>query len=346
MDVGRRAGVSGTGINLQTLSTRLALATMLSGLSAALLVVLSGHDPIAALRALATGAFGSRASIGAALDRSTPYLLAGVGVALCFRAGIINIGAEGQIAVGGLGATAAALASPAAGPIVTVILALLAGALCGAAWSGLAALLHLARGVHEVLATLLLNFVALLLVQLLLAGPLGQAGAGFLQSPPIPPAARLPRLPLLGMHPGFPLAVMAAAGGTALLWRTRFGFGLRVLGASRSAAAYAGFRLPVLTILVMLLAGALAGVAGAVEVLGLHRRLVEGYSNGFGFRAVTVALLGLLEPVLVVPAALFVGFMEAGAQSMQREVGVPSSMITVLEGLTVLYVLAATSRRS
>ncbi|WP_428374978.1 ABC transporter permease [Lichenicoccus sp.] len=338
--------MSAPGSALQTLGARLGLAALLTGLSAALLVVLSGHDPVAALQALASGAFGSRSRIGAGLDRSTPYLLAGVGVALCFRAGIINIGAEGQIAAGGLGATAAALGAPASGPIAAITLALLAGALAGALWSGLAALLHLVRGVHEVLATLLLNFVALLLVQFLLAGPLGQAGAGFLQSPPIPLTARLPRLPLLGVHLGFPLALLAAAGGTALLWRTRFGFGLRVLGASRSAARYAGFRLPVLTMLAMLLAGALAGLAGATEILGLHRRLVEGFSNGFGFRAVTVALLGLLEPVLVVPAALFVGFMEAGAQSMQREVGVPTSMVTVLEGLTVLYVLAATAHRA
>nr|WP_321983150.1 ABC transporter permease [uncultured Lichenicoccus sp.] len=337
--------MSGAGSVLQTLGARLGLAALLSGLTAVLLVVLSGHDPVAAVQALAAGAFGTRSLIGAGLDRSTPYLLAGVGVALCFRAGIINIGAEGQIAVGGLGATAAALGAPVGSPVAAITLALIAGALAGAAWSGLAALLHLVRGVHEVLATLLLNFVALLLVQLLLAGPLGQAGAGFLQSPRFPPSARLPRLPLLDVHLGFPLAVLAAAGGTVLLWRTRLGFGLRVLGASRSAARYAGFRPPVLTMLVMLLAGALAGLAGAIEILGLHRRLVEGFSNGFGFRAVTVALLGLLEPVLVVPAALFVGFMEAGALSMQREVGVPTAMVTVLEGLTVLYVLAATSRR-
>ncbi len=336
--------MSGIGAALQTLGGRLGLAALLSGLSAVLLVVLSGHDPVAALRALAEGAFGSGERIGAGLDRGTPYLLAGVGVALCFRAGIINIGAEGQIAVGGLGATAAALAAPADGPVVAISLALLAGAVAGAAWSGLAALLHLVRGVHEVLATLLLNFVALLLVQLLLAGPLGQAGAGFLQSAPLPLSTRLPRLPLMGVHVGFPLALVAAAGGSGLLWCTRLGFGLRVLGASRDAARYAGFRLPMLTLVVMLLAGAMAGLAGGVEILGLHRRLVEGYSNGFGFRAVTVALLGLLEPVLVVPAALFVGFMETGAQAMQREVGVPTAMVTVLEGLTVLYVLAATSR--
>ncbi len=324
---------------------RLGLAALVVALSAVLLVTVSGHDPVSAFRALAGGAFGSAGAIGAGLDRSTPYLLAGSGVALCFRAGVINIGAEGQIAVGGLGATAAALAWPAQSPALAIGGALLAGALAGALWAGCAAALHLWRGVHEVLATLLLNFVALLLVQLLLAGPLGEAGAGFLQSPAIPRVARLPLLPGTDAHGGLLLALAAAAACSALLWRTRFGFGLRVLGASRPASRYAGFHAAGLVAAVMLLSGALAGIAGAVEVLALHRHLVEGFSLGFGFRAVTVALLGLLEPLAVVPAALFVGFLETGAQSMQRQVGVPSALVVVLEGVTVMAVLAATRHR-
>jgi ABC-type uncharacterized transport system permease subunit len=324
---------------------RLGLAALLVALSAVLLVTVSGHDPVSAFRALVIGAFGSAGAIGAGLDRSTPYLLGGAGVALCFRAGVINIGAEGQIAVGGLGATAAVLTWPVENPALAIGAALLAGALAGAFWAGCAATLHLWRGVHEVLATLLLNFIALLLVQLLLAGPLGETGAGFLQSPSIPRAARLPLLLGTNAHGGLLLALTAAAACSALLWRTRFGFGLRVLGASRPASRYAGFHTAGLVAAVMLLAGALAGVAGAVEVLGLHRHLVEGFSLGFGFRAVTVALLGLLEPLAVVPAALFVGFLETGAQSMQRQVGVPSALVIVLEGVTVMAVLAATRHR-
>lgn len=323
----------------------LGLAALLAALTAALLVAVSGHDPVSAFRALVTGAFGSAAAIGAGLDRSTPYLLGGVGVALCFRAGVINIGAEGQIAAGGLGATAASLAWPVENPALAIGAVLLAGALAGALWAGCAAALHLWRGVHEVLATLLLNFIALLLVQMMLAGPLGETGAGFLQSPPIPRAARLPLLAGTHAHAGLLLALAAAAACSVLLWRTRFGFGLRVLGASRPASRYAGFRPAGLVAAVMLLSGALAGVAGSVEILGLHRHLVEGFSVGFGFRAVTVALLGLLEPLAVVPAALFVGFLETGAQSMQRQVGVPSSLVIVLEGVTVMAVLAATRQR-
>ncbi len=327
------------------LAGRIAAAVLLSLLCAGLLVALSGHDPLQALAALADGAAGSPHQLGVALNRATPYLLSGAGVALCFRAGVINIGAEGQIALGGLGAAAAALAVPVADPALAIVVALLGGALAGAAWAGLATAIHLGRRVHEVLVTLLLNFVALLLVQQVLVGPFGQHGAGFLQSPLLPRPSWLPRWPGLDAHPGFPLAVAAAALLSFALWRTRFGFALRVAGSSRPAAAYAGFRLGRLTWGVMLLAGALAGLAGGVEVLGVHRRLIEGFSLGFGFKAVTVALLGALEPLAVAPAALFVGLLETGSQSMQRRIGVPSALVAVIEGLTMLFVLAATVRR-
>jgi simple sugar transport system permease protein len=327
------------------LVVRILIAVLLSMLCAGALVAISGHDPIAAFIALVTGAVGSPHQIGAALNRTTPYLLAGGGVAMCFRAGIINIGAEGQIAVGGMGTAAIALVWSNDLSALATAAALLGGAAAGAVWAGVATAIHLGRRVHEVLATLLLNFVALLLVQQVLAGPLGQFGAGFLQSPLLPRATWLPRIPPFNAHVGFLIAIIAAAALSFTLWRTRFGFALRVAGNSRRAASYAGFSLPLLTWSVMLLAGALAGIAGGIEVLGLHRRLIEGFSLGFGFKAVTVALLGALEPLAIVPAALFVGLLEAGSLSMQRQIGVPSALVVVIEGLTMLFVLAATVRR-
>jgi ABC-type uncharacterized transport system permease subunit len=130
------------------------------------------------------------------------------------------------------------------------------------------------------------------------------------------------------------------------LWLTPFGFAIRVAGRSRRAAAYAGFSMSGLTWAAMLLSGALAGLAGGVEVLGIHHRLIEGFSLGFGFKAVTVALLGAVEPLAVAPAALFVGLLEAGSLSMQRQIGVPSALVVVIEGLTMLFILAATVRRA
>jgi simple sugar transport system permease protein len=186
-------------------------AIALSLLAAAILVALAGQNPLIAFRAMIEGAFGSPYAIGTVLNRTSPYLLAGAGLALCFRAGIINMGSDGQIAAGGMGATATVLAWPGPPSALTAVAALLAAALAGAAWSGIATAIHLGRRVHEVLVTLLLNFVALLLVQLLLAGPLGQVGAGFLQSPPIPRAAWLWRMPHFFFHGGILVGVGRAA---------------------------------------------------------------------------------------------------------------------------------------
>ena len=326
-------------------AVRIAIAIALSLISSALLVLLSGHNPLSAFTAMAMGAVGSPHQIGVAFNRATPYLLAGSGVAVCFRAGVINIGAEGQIALGGAGAAAVALHWPDWAAPLAVPAALAGGAALGALWAAVATAIHLGRRVHEVLVTLLLNFVAALLVQQALAGPLGQFGAGFLQSPAMAARASLWRLSGLDAHIGFLIALVAAAGLSLMLWRTPFGFSLRVAGLSRRAAVYAGFSTSLITWGVMLLAGALAGLAGGVEVLGVHHRLIEGFSLGFGFKAVTVALLGAIEPMAVAPAALFVGLIEAGSLSMQRQIGVPSALVIVIEGLTMLFVLAATVRR-
>ncbi|QCK87598.1 ABC transporter permease [Phreatobacter aquaticus] len=314
----------------------LALATT------ACLILLAGTNPITAYGALVRGAFGSLDRVIFGINKATPYILAGAGVALCFRAKVINIGAEGQIAVGGIGATFIALNAALLPVVLVVPLSLAAGALCGAIWAGLAAIVHLKRGVHEVLCTLLLNFVGVLLVSEVLHGDMGEPGAGFPQSPLIARVARLPKL-ISGtdLHIGILLAVVVVVALHVLFWRTTFGFRLRIMGESRSAADYVGLSVPRATMRVMLLAGGLAGLAGGIEVLGVHLRLIEGFSAGFGFNAVAVALLASLNPLAVLPAGLFLGFLEAGALAMQREVGVPSSLVFVIQGLTMIFVLCA-----
>ena len=288
------------------------------------------------------GAFGSVDRVAFALNKATPYLLAGSGSRCAFAPRSSISAGEGQIAVGGLAATWAALAFPVADPAAAIVLALAAATAGGALWAGVATVIHLSRRVHEVLVTLLLNFVALLIVGEALHGPLGEVGAGFPQSPLLPATAWLPKLwPRTQLHIGIAMAVVAAVVAYVLLWRTTFGFALRVAGASRPAALYAGFSVSRVTVSVMLLAGALAGLAGGVEVLGVHYRLIEGFSYGFGFNAVAIALLGALQPLALIPAALFFGFLEAGALAMQRQVGVPSSLVAVIEGLTMLFILAA-----
>lgn len=328
------------------LFVRIITAICLSMACAALLIALAGHSPLDAFLALLAGAFGSPHQIGVALNRASPYLFAGTGLTICFRAGVINMGADGQIAMGGIGATAMVLFWPGPPSALTAVAALVSAALFGAGWAGIATVIHLGRRVHEVLVTLLLNFVALLLVQLVLSGALGQKGAGFLQSPAFPRGVWLGRIAVFDFHIGILLAIVLACILSFLLWKTPFGFAIRVAGKSRLATGYAGFSVPKITWSVMLLAGALAGLAGGTEVLGLHHRLIEGFSAGFGFKAITVALLGALEPAAVIPASLFIGLLETGALAMQRQIGVPSSLVVVIEGITMLFILTATVRRS
>lgn len=322
------------------------LAFALALLVGAVLILLSGRDPLAAYSALLGGALGSPDRVAFALNKATPYVLTAIGVALCFRAKIINIGGEGQLAIGGVATAWVALNGVALLPAPLLMPAsLVAGMIGGALWAGLAATIRLWRGVHEVLCTLLLNFVALLLVAEILKGEMGEPGAGFPQSPLLPQAAWLPRFPGSTLHLGILLAAAAAILGSLYLWRTTFGFRLRVIGASRSAAAYAGMSFTRSTLAVMLISGALAGLAGGVEVLGIHRRLIEGFANGIGFTAIGIALLAGSNPFVALPAGLLFGLLEAGALSMQRQVGVPSSLVPIIQGLTMVFVLCAIARR-
>ncbi len=319
-----------------------AIAVALALIVTAFFILFSNHNPFVAFWQMARGALGSEDAISFALNKSAPYVLTAAGIALCFRARVINIGGEGQIAVGGICATWTALHVGALPGVLPIVASLAGAALGGAAWAAIAAALRLWRGVNEVISTLMLNFVGLLMVGEVLNGPLGEAGAGFPQSPVVPDGALLPMLlPGSDLHIGIVLALMACAVVAFLLWRTPFGFSVRLLGASASAARYAGVSSTRVLLTVMGIAGALAGIAGGVEVLGVQSRLIEGFSVGFGFKAVAVALLGGLDPLAVIPAGLFFGFVEAGALAMQREIGVPSSLVDIIQGLTMAFVLCA-----
>jgi simple sugar transport system permease protein len=329
------------------IARRLLLALGLALAIAAGLIAAEGVSPLTAYAALLNGAFGASWQWAQDGAKATPYLLCAVGVALCFRGGLINIGGEGQIAIGGLASAWATLRLPGAGPAVAIPVGLLAGMAGGMAWAGLAALLHLWRGVHEVLVTLLMNFIALLMVGRALEGPLADTGAGFPQSPLLPRAAWLPRVVAhTDLTIGLALALAVAVLAHVALWHTVWGFAIRTAGASRRAARYAGFSWPGTVLGMMLAAGATAGLAGAVQVMGIHHRLIEGFSGGFGFVSVAIALLGGLSPLAVIPAALLFGALETGALSMQRQIGVPSSLVAVIEGMMMLFVLAAMAARA
>ena len=318
-------------------------ALLVAALALPALLAASGHAPGPALAALWRGSSGSAyAILSATLVRATPLILAGLAVALAFRAGILNIGAEGQLLVGATAAAAiAAGAGTALGALAPVVM-LAGGAIAGAAWAGIAALLRRRFGVLEVISTLMLNFVAVNLVGWLVRGPLQEPTHVFPQTPSLPMAARLPTL-VAGqrLHAGFPLALALAA----LLWwflrATAAGFRVRAAGASPSAAASAG-RVDVArtTTRAFLASGAIAGVAGAAELAGVTYALYENLSPGYGYTAIAVALLARLHPLGVVATGILFGALEAGANAMQRDAGVPAQLVSVVEALLILLGIA------
>jgi len=297
-----------------------------------------GHAPGPALVALLRGAFGDADAIATTLMKACPLLLTGVAVALSFRGGVWNIGAEGQLVLGALAATAVAtrLLPGAPAPILLPACAL-AGAAGGALLASIAGALRARRGVSEVISTILLNFIALQALALAVHGPLQEASGAYPQSEALPAAALLPAFGRV--HAGVLGAVLVALAAAWGLFRTPEGFRLRAVGLSPVAARFAGISPERETLVALGVAGALAGLAGGFEVMGVTRRLFERLASGTGYTAIAVALLGCLHPLGVIPAALFFGALDAGAGSMQRNAGVPSVVTQVVQGLVILLAL-------
>ena len=328
-----------------TLAWRVVLSVVWSLVVTGVLILMAGKNPFLAYQHIVLGAFGSWPRVVVGLNKAAPYMLAGVGVALCFRGNVANMGSEGQIAMGGLAASVVALIGAGALGLAVLPAALIAGVLGGAAWAAIAAAINLARGVHEVLVTLMMNFIAWLIVAEFLHGPLGEMDAGFPQTPMFENVAWLPKLVArTDLHIGIVIAALAAIVAHVVLWRTVTGFRWRLAGASDKAAHYAGVSRARSVFGLMLVSGVLSGIAGAIEVLGVHYRLIEGFSLGFGFNAIAIALLATLKPLWVIPAALFFAFLETGALSMQRQIGIPSSLVLVIQGLSLIFVLCAVGR--
>jgi simple sugar transport system permease protein len=328
-----------------TLAWRVVLSVVWSLVVTGLLILMAGKNPFVAYQHIVLGAFGSWPRVVVGLNKAAPYMLAGVGVALCFRGNVANMGSEGQIAMGGLTASIVALIGASVLGAAVLPAALLAGILGGAAWAAVAAAINLTRGVHEVLVTLMMNFIAWLIVAEFLHGPLGEIDAGFPQTPLFENLAWLPKLVArTDLHVGIVIAVLAAIMAHVVLWHTVTGFRWRLAGASDRASHYAGVSRARSVFGLMLVSGVLSGLAGAIEVLGVHYRLIEGFSLGFGFNAIAVALLATLKPLWVIPAALFFAFLETGALSMQRQIGIPSSLVLVIQGLSLIFVLCAIGR--
>lgn len=302
-----------------------------------------------ALAALWRGAFGSGYAISSAtLVRAVPLVLTGLAVALAFRAGVFNIGAEGQLLVGASAAAAVASVPGFGGSVLALPVMLVAGAAAGGAWAGVAAWLRRRFDVLEVISTILLNFVAIHLIGFLVRGPLQEPTRIYPQTPMLEESARLPLL-IAGsrLHAGALLALALAIALWAFLRETAAGFRLRVTGANAAAAASAGeIDIAAVATRAFLASGAIAGIAGAVEVTGVTYALYENISPGYGYTAIAVALLARLHPLGILAAGTLFGGLEAGAAAMQREAGVPASLVHALVAVAILGVVAATRPRA
>lgn len=316
-----------------------------------LVLLALGANPIEAYIGMAQGAFGSPNAIADSLVKAVPLLLVGVGICIAYRGGMINIGGEGQIVMGALATTAVVLAFPFLPGLVLIPLALVAGLVGGGFWGGIAGFLKARFKVNEVLSTVMLNAIAVQFMTFLLNGALMDPSSvdntiRIPQTLRFPPWADLPRLVPTRLHFGVLLAIFAAVVVYFLLWRTSVGYRIRAVGFNMVASKYAGIPVNRYQILAITLSGALAGMAGAVEVLGVsHRLFTDGSATGFtgsaGFNGIVAALFGGLHPLGVIPASFLFGALLTGANSLQRTVQVPGAFVTTLDGLVVIFVVAS-----
>jgi len=316
------------------------VAVLLAGLIGAVLLVISGANPLQAYGALFKGAFGSPVAIQRTLEKATPLIFSGLAVAFAFKAGLFNIGAQGQLLIGAIVAAFVGFSIHGLPAIIHAPLALLIGGLAGALYGAIPGALKTYTGAHEVIVTIMLNYIAINITDYLADGPWKDPSPTNIvaRTPKILPSAELP---ILGNIPlGFIFALVAAVVVWWVLYRTTLGYEIRTVGLNSSAAQYAGIRVARTIILTMALSGFLAGLGGAVETQGIVFRYQPGFNAGLGFDGITTALLGKTSPFGVIPAALLLGAMRAGASQMQFDAGVAKEITDVITAFILFFVAA------
>jgi general nucleoside transport system permease protein len=315
-------------------------AVLLALLIGAVLLLISGANPIQAYAALFQGAFGSMPALGRTLEKATPLVFSGLAVAFAFKAGLFNIGAQGQLLFGAITAAALGFAIEGLPAIIHIPLAFLGGALAGALYGAIPGALKVFTGANEVITTIMLNYIAINITDYLADGPWKDTSPGnvIARTPAIQETAQIPSYG--GIPLGFFLAVLAAIVVWWILSRTTLGFDIRTVGLNPSAARYAGIKVGFTIILTMVISGALAGMGGAVETQGIVGRYQPGFNAGLGFDGITIALLGKTSPFGVIPAAILVGAMKAGSSNMQFSAGVAKEITDVIQAMMLFFVAA------
>jgi simple sugar transport system permease protein len=316
------------------------VAVILALLVGAVILQISGASPLQAYSALFKGAFGSVNAIGRTLEKATPLVFGGLAVAFAFKAGLFNIGAQGQLLFGAMVAALIGFGVRGLPVYIHAPLALLGGGLAGGLFGAIPGALKTYTGAHEVITTIMLNYIAINITDYLADGPFKDATPGNIvaRTPMILESARIPNIE--GIPLGFLLAVIVAVIVWWLLWRTTIGFEIRTVGLNPSAARYAGMRVAFTVILTMVLSGFLAGLGGSVETQGVVYRYQPGFNVGLGFDGITIALLGQTHPLGVLPAAILVGAMKAGASQMQFDAHVAKEITDVIQALMLFFIAA------
>ena len=326
-------------------------ATLVALLVGAVMLLVLEANPLEAYGALLEGAFGSANALADTVVKATPLLFVGLGICIAFRGGVINIGGEGQLVAGAVAATAVALSFPHWPGWAIISLCLTVGFLAGAIWGGIPGALKAYLNVNEILSTIMLNMIAVQGMNFLLRGPMMdplqvEQGSFIPQTARFTTAADLPRLAPTRLHAGAGLAVVLAVLVYVFLWRTTIGYRIRAVGLNPNASQVAGIKVKQYIMLSLVLSGALAGLGGATQVLGLHHRMftdgsAQGFTGGAGFNGIVAALFGKLHPLGTIPASILFGALLVGANHMQRAVQVPSDFITALNGLVVVFVVGS-----
>lgn len=329
------------GLNSQKLILASAGAVGSALILGGLLFLIAGADPVTAYSTMLNGAFGSTYAIGQVLKLAVPLLIISLGLLMVFRANLWNIGAEGQLLIGALTGGVVAIEFPIASGWIAIPVAIIAGAIGGGVWAGVVGWLRAKWEVHEVITSLLLNFVAVILFSFMVRGPLRDPFGFLPESKEVPEFARLPSLPYLDVNIGIVLALMLVALFAYVLKATPYGLKIRMVGSSPSVARAVGVNPSRMTVELMFLSGALAGIAGVIQVLGVQFNLQDGLSPGFGFTAILVALLGRMNPIGAVFAALALAAITVGGSAVQVSQGVPTSIVATISALLVMCLLIA-----
>jgi len=326
------------------------LAILTAVVVGGIIILIVGGDPFLAYKGLIQGSLGSQKALSETAVWATPYIFAGLAVALAFKGGLFNIGAEGQLAVGAVFSALIGYALPEwlgydLPAIIHLPLAISVGMLTGGVWAGIVGWLKAYTGGHEVINTIMMNYIALNMTSFLLNGAMKDPSPTnvIARTPAIAMSARIPRLfdaEVLRVHWGFILALVVAGLVWWVLWKTKLGFEIRTVGANPDAARYAGMNVEKIIVLTMAFSGMLAGLAGSVEVTALNYRHELGFSMGYGFDAIAIALLGRTHPLGIVLAAIIFGGMRNGATRMQFLTQIPTDIISVIQALVLLFVAA------